>query len=287
MAETESQPDRIVPLEKRTHHAPRPGSGRTSRPRGRPRTRIPVAEDAGTPEKPGIVQAPEVYKSELDTVTEGLIGLYGTLGVFTMFVNPYDGTTIISNAENMAKSVIAACHPYPQAWKVLKIVVQGNVWTTLVLAHMGPALAIMANHKLVPASAVNAFRQASLPVEPMAGGQEQAGPYSYPGQVPPQMAQQEMDAQQQQELAQWLAQMAIQQGQQTAQQQAAMFAPSPVSFGNAGNNGAVGMDSVGGLGDVDTANQRAAFTSQQINKIREESLRKTAESQRTGQTNGL
>jgi hypothetical protein len=280
-----SQPDKITPLEKRIHKR---GQG-TGRPPGRPRTRVrraPQPPTAETPvtDAPGIVQAPQVVKSEVDTVTEGLATLYGTLGTFAMFGNQYDGFVIINNSENMARSVVAACHPYPQAWKVLQRVVQGNVWSVLVLAHLGPALAIMANHGMVSRQVATAFRQAMPPDNAASQPVQDEGPYTYAGgQVP----QQEMDAQQQQELAQYLAALSIQQGQQTAQQQAAMYAPPPVDFGNAGQNGAVGMDSISGLGDQDAAMARALFSASQIDKIRQESIRKTQEMQATGQANGL
>lgn len=267
--------DPIKPVEKRSHHA-----GTRPAQRGRPRK----ANSPPRPEDPGIVQAPQVVKSELDTLTEGLATLYGTVGTLVMFGNEYDGMVIIQNAENMSRSVVAACQPYPSAWRVLKLVVQGNVWSVLLLAHLGPTLAIMANHGMINKRAAQAFRQAPIPEQAQPSAQGEApGPYSYPG--PPQ-TEGEMSAQQQQDLAQYIAAMAIQQGQQTAQQQAAQYAPPPVEYGNAGDNGAVGMDSVGGLGDQNTAALRALFTASQIDKIREESLRKSQELPQNGQTFG-
>lgn len=275
MAEA-TQPDKIVPQEKRSHHA-----GARPAQRGRPRK----ANSAPRPDDPGIVQAPQVVKSELDMLTEGLATLYGTVGTLVMFGNEYDGMVIIQNAENMSRSVVAACQPYPSAWRVLKLVVQGNVWSVLLLAHLGPTLAIMANHGMINKKAAQAFRQAPIPEQaPPSTQGEATGPYSYPGTP---TGEGEMNAQQQQELAQYIAAMAIQQGQQTAQQQAAQYGPPPIDYGNAGDNGAVGMDSVSGLGDQTTAATRALFTAAQIDKIREESLRKSQEIAQNGQTSGL
>jgi hypothetical protein len=281
---TMPEPDKIAPTDRRAHRV-RPGAtrGRPRKPRVAPTP--PTAETPVT-EAPGIVQAPELVKSEVDQVTEGLATTYGTIGTMIMFLNEYDGFIIINNSENMARSVVAACHPYPAAWRVLKLVAQGNTWTVLALAHIGPAVAIMANHGMVNKSVTTAFRQAPIPEKSEDGGSQPfaQGPYSYPGTA---LDQEQMTAQQQQELAAYIAAMAVQQGQMTAQQEAAMYASPPVDYGNAGDNGAVGMDSAGGLGDQSTASVRAAFTAAQIDRIREESLRKTQEQMQNGQSYGL
>jgi hypothetical protein len=275
------QPDKVVPLEKRTRTRSRTSGGASRTRRARSTSQATRADT-----EPGIIQAPEIVKSELDTITEGLATLYGTLGTFVMFGDEYDGFTIISNAENMAKSVVAACRPYPQAWKILRMVVQGNVWSVLVLAHLGPTVAIMANHGMINKSVAAAFRQAPIPEkqQQQTTNQEAPGPYTYPGS---EIDMSQMSAQEQQDLQAYIAAMAVQMGQQTAQQEAAMYAPPPVDWGDAGQNGAVGMDSVGGLGDRDVAAVRASFSAEQINRIREESIRKTLEQTQTGQMNGL
>lgn len=278
--------DAIKPVEKRRHAA----TGR--RPTGRPRKtaiRKPDVPEGveNVPEQPGLIDVPPVVKSEVQQVTDDLTTLYGTLGTFVMFANQYDGFVILQNSENMAKSVVAVCHQYESAWRVLKLVTQGNVWSVLVLAHLGPALAIMSNHGMVSNKVAGAFNQATPPAREVPSmASEAPGPYTYPGGQAPQAQPQEQ--QMTPELMQALVEAMAQQGQMTPQQEQALYAPPPVDYGNAGaGNGAVGMDSAGGLGDQDAAMQRALFSAQQINAIREESIRKTQEMRQSGKSNGL
>lgn len=185
-------------------------------------------------------------------ITDAVATLYATIGTGIAFLNPYDGMVILLRADAMAKALVAACKPYPEAYRWLQVLARGNVWTVLFMAHIGPVAAIAANHGILPREAPTRF------------GLPEAPERSEPEYTPEQMA------------------AAAEYDRQDAAARAAYMAAgsSPVmaseaDIANLRGQVAAAMAANGAnmpLGDMDAVAVRAAFTADQVDRIRQEAI---------------
>lgn len=193
-------------------------------------------------------------------LTTSVIALYGLVGTGLAFVNQYDGLVVLDRSETMAQSLIAACKPYPQAMRVLRLLAKGNVWTVLLMAHLPPIVAIAANHGILAREAPTKF---GLPTPPPRRSAQEQGEQMGAPMSPAEAAHYA----------------------QAEQDQMAAYVREQVAAGVANNgsngNGHIPMP----LGDTEAGAVRAAFTAEQIDGIRAESIRRALEMQQQAQAN--
>lgn len=105
---------------------------------------------------------PDVKPSKPNKLTLQLSFLYEKLGELIGKFNPIDGVLISSGAIDRASELYAIGQSNPAFMNFLKTLVSGNAYIAAILGHGMVALAILANHGLVPTSQVTDLFTKSL-----------------------------------------------------------------------------------------------------------------------------
>lgn len=132
-------------------------------------------------------------------IIEALTGYYGMAGILLYRANAYDGEVVLASAEKCAASIVAVAHRHKEVYATLQILTKNNDYVTLVMAHTALAIAIAANHNLVPAAWPAAF---GMPLPPAAQAQQGPTPEQMLAYERAQQQQQAYDAYQQAQPAQ-------------------------------------------------------------------------------------
>ena len=185
-------------------------------------------------------------------IIEGMTALYGSVGMLWMLANQYDGVVILECSEKMARADLEACKQNAEAYRILKMIAVGNIWTVLLMAHVAPIVGILANHGVVSR---NVPEKLGLPrpPEPEPKPEPQAGS------------------------DEWIAQ----QREEGYYQQQAAQAMNEAGVGQVGSMaGGLG----GPIGDASTVAAQRTFTAEQIASIREQALRAALAEQERART---
>lgn len=116
-------------------------------PGGRKADSTPKRPRRQTQTKTGPTGAPKLPGDELPytpgVVAQGMHKFYAQIGMFAGAMNPRIGETLITNAENMAKSCERVAKESPAARKVFDSLITSSAWGEFVSAHL-PVAAVVA-----------------------------------------------------------------------------------------------------------------------------------------------
>lgn len=76
--------------------------------------------------------------------------LLALVGVALMMLDEFDGLVVINHAAKVADSVAAVAETSPGVKKAIESAVAGSAWSAVVLSALPIAIAIMANHGILP-----------------------------------------------------------------------------------------------------------------------------------------
>lgn len=96
-----------------------------------------------------------------DAIGESLTNLYGLLGITLAAIPGYapDGVLIAEHSEQLAQSWVELAKTDPRVLKVLRRIVVGNAYGTVLFAHLAVAVPIAARHNMLPKAAAAAFHR--------------------------------------------------------------------------------------------------------------------------------
>lgn len=99
--------------------------------------------DMPPPEGPAVKS-----KSDTELIITALTQLYVSVGqgVF-IFVNQQDGRTIVREAEDLAESWRQLLDNDPKLRRIMKGMIKGGGWGTVITAHLAVAMPIISNHE--------------------------------------------------------------------------------------------------------------------------------------------
>lgn len=128
----------------RKPRAPRKATGATKK-RGRvvpPRDAVADAKN----DIPKVTGRPPKSAELVGQITQ----LLALIGVALMMLDEFDGLVVINHAAKVADSVAAVAETSPGVKKAIESAVAGSAWSAVVLSALPIAIAIMANHGVLP-----------------------------------------------------------------------------------------------------------------------------------------